>query len=208
MEPLLNGIFFGLILTILTGPIFFALVQIGIERGFRAGFVMGLGIWISDVIIVLGVYQGVAYFIKATEMSGFKLWMGIAGGVILIVIGTLTLLSPPPDMAAPKNIKTSTASYLTFFAKGFLINTINPFTFFFWVSVMTTVVIKEGFGTQASFLFFGGIIGTIMVTDSLKVGMAKYIRRWLRPIHVLWTRRISGVALVLFGIALMIRVMV
>jgi len=207
LHPLLNGILFGLLLTILAGPIFFALVQAGIERGFRAGFVMGLGIWISDVLIITLVYQSVSYFVAAAETGSFKLWMGIAGGVMLTVIGLLTFFSPPPDMEAPKNIKTSTASYLTLFSKGFLINTINPFTFFFWVSVMTSVVLKEEMGTTSALLFFGGIIGTIMTTDSLKVILAKYIRRWLKPIHLLWARKISGVALMLFGIALFVRVL-
>jgi len=208
LHPLINGILFGLLLTIMAGPIFFALVQAGIERGFRAGFVMGLGIWFSDIIIVLGVYQGVSYFMKAIEMAGFKLWMGIAGGVILILIGLFTLLSPPPDMDVPKDIKTSTASYFTLFGKGFLINTINPFTFFFWVSVMTSVVIKEEMGTSSALFFFGGIIGTIMVTDSLKVVLAKFIRKVLKPVHLLWTRKIAGSALIIFGVALMIRVLI
>lgn len=198
----------GLFLTILAGPIFFALVQTGIERGFRAGFVMGLGIWFSDVLIIGIVYKSVAYFIAAAEMGGFKLWMGIAGGVMLTLMGILTLLSPPPDMEAPKSIKTSTASYLTLFIKGFLINTINPFTFFFWVSVMTSVVLKEEMGTNSALLFFGGIIGTIMITDSLKVASAKYIRKKLKPIHLLWARKISGTALILFGIVLFVRVLI
>ena len=197
----------GLFLTILAGPIFFALVQAGIERGFRAGFVMGLGIWLSDVLIIAFVYQSVSYFVAAAETGNFKLWMGMAGGVLLTCIGILTLFSSPPDMEAPKNIKTSTASYLTLFGKGFLINTINPFTFFFWVSVMTSVVIKEGMGTSSMLLFFGGIIGTIMVTDSLKVASAKFIRKKLKPVHLVWTRRITGGALIVFGIALFIRVL-
>lgn len=168
---------------------------------------MGLGIWFSDVLVIALVYKSVAYFIAAAESGNFKLYMGMAGGVLLTCMGIVTFFSAPPNMEVPKNIKTSTASYLTLFVKGFLINTINPFTFFFWVSVMTSVVLKEEMGTSSVMLFFGGIIGTIMVTDSLKVYLAKYIRRWLKPVHLVWTRRIAGGALILFGVALFIRVL-
>jgi threonine/homoserine/homoserine lactone efflux protein len=55
--------------------------------------------------------------------------------------------------------------------------------------------------------FFGGILGTIIITDLLKVLLAKRIRRVLRPIHLLWLRRISGIALIVFAAVLLGRVL-
>jgi len=72
MHPLLNGLFFGLTLTILLGPIFFALIQTGVERGFRAGVVLGSGIWISDIIFIIAVYLGVSRIVAVTEIEGFE----------------------------------------------------------------------------------------------------------------------------------------
>ena len=72
---------------------------------------------------------------------------------------------------------------------------------------MGTVVIKDGFdGNQAS-IFFGGVLGTIILTDLLKVILAKRIRYSLRPVHLLWLRRISGAALIVFGVVLLVRVL-
>ena len=195
----------GLLLTIMVGPILFALIQAGIERGFRAGAMIGLGIWISDLIFILFAYFGISYLLNILEWNGFELTLGIAGGFVLIITGVLTILSKPPKIGKPAGIS---KSYFALWMKGFLINTINPFTVFFWATVMTTIVAKDNLNGQSAAFFFGGILGTIVITDSLKVFLAKAIRRWLKPKHILWTRRISGVALIVFGVVLMIRVMV
>jgi len=208
MNPFLNGLFFGLTLAILLGPIFFALVQAGLERGFRAGFAMGLGIWVSDLIFITAVYMGVSRMVGITEVDGFKLWVGIAGGVVLLLIGLLTLLGKPPDMSSsPISKKKLGASYLVLAVKGFLINTVNPFTFFFWISVMTAVVLKKEYSFDEAISFFVGVMLVVMSTDMIKVYLAKQISNKLKAHHVLWMRRISGGVLIAFGIALMIRVL-
>lgn len=208
MHPLLNGFFFGLTLMILIGPIFFALIQVGLERGFRAGFAMGLGIWISDLIFILGVYLGVSRIVAVTEIEGFELWVGIAGGLILLLIGLLTLVGKPPDIGKGPIVKKKlNASYLILAVKGFLINTINPFSFFFWISVMTAIVLENAYTVQDATQFFSGIMLVIVISDLLKVFLAKYISKRLMPHHILWMRRISGGALIAFGIILMVRVL-
>lgn len=209
MDMLLGGIKVGLILSFMIGPIFFALVQTSVEEGFRAGAMVALGIWVSDTSYVLAVYYGVSYLAEVIKAPSFSLILGIGGSIILACFGLASLLT------IPKGLLTNTmptyqrsSSYLSLFTKGFLINSVNPFTVFFWTSVMSSVVIKDGFdGIQASW-FFGGILGTIVVTDLLKVVLAKKIRYSLRPIHLLWFRRISGSALIVFGVVLLIRVLI
>ena len=98
MHPFLNGVFFGLALAVLLGPIFFALIQAGLERGFRAGLAIGIGIWVSDFLFIFAVYHSVSRIVAITEIDGFELWTGVAGGIILMAICTMTLLSPPPKM--------------------------------------------------------------------------------------------------------------
>ena len=189
------------------GPIFFALIQAGIEQGFRAGAMVGFGVWVSDFLFVASVYWGVSYIMAITAWDGFALTLGLVGGVILIVVGLGTIWKPPPDIHASTIVLSQNkASYFTLWMKGFLINTINPFTFFFWISVTSTVVVKDGFTPKDAFYFFFGILLMIVFTDTLKVWMAKLIRKHLKQVHVLWMRRITGGALILFGIGLMVRV--
>ena len=208
MLPLLQGIQTGLLLAIMLGPIFFALVQAGVERGMRAGLMVGLGIWISDLIFILTVFFAASFLVEVTEWSGFKATFGSVGGLILIGFGVGMMLtkSTPLPAIQEERPEIGARTYLGLWAKGFLINTINPFTFFFWLSVMSLIMLGEDYSTNYASLFFVGVMLTIILTDTLKVAMAKYIRRYMTDYHIHILRMVSGAALVLFGVVLMVKV--
>ncbi|HMQ46392.1 MAG TPA: LysE family translocator [Saprospiraceae bacterium] len=204
MNYLWEGIKVGLILSSMIGPIFFALVQTSVEEGFRAGAMLGLGIWISDLIFISGVYFALSFVSKLVNTDYFALYLGWGGSITLFIFGLgILLTSPRPNWQANAS---RFSSYWTLWLKGFLVNTINPFTFFFWLGLSTTVVIQGQLNPSQVIQYFAGILGTIIVTDTVKVALAKKIRTYMRPIHLLWLRRISGVALIVFAVALLIRV--
>ncbi len=196
----------GILLSLLAGPIFLALVQTGIEKGLRAGTTVGLGIWISDVLFILGVYFGLSYVSNIVSGRIFTLSLGIAGGLLLIGFGAAALWSKPMQEIPRKAFTGGATTWLALWLKGFLINTVNPFTFFFWIGITGHVVVGGDLSAGQSFQYFAGILGVIVATDFLKVAMAKRIRHWLTPRHLLWMRRIAGLGLVAFGVALMARV--
>lgn len=208
MLPLLQGIQTGLVLAIMLGPIFFALVQAGVERGMRAGLMVGLGIWISDLIFILTVFFGASYLVAVTEWSGFKATFGAVGGIILIGFGVGMMLTKSQPLPAIKEGRQEIGArtYLGLWIKGFLINTINPFTFFFWLSVMSLIMLGEDYSTDYASLFFIGVMLTIILTDTLKVALAKFIRQYMTDRHIHILRVISGAALVVFGVVLMVKV--
>ena len=212
MNAFIDGIGWGMVLCILIGPIFFALIQAGIEQGFRAGLAIGVGVWISDFLYIAGVYWGVSYIMKWVEGDGFKLYLGIIGGIILIAFGLGTLIHKLPEhsLIITSEVKNKapqrSSSYFSLWLKGFLINTVNPFTIFFWLSITSTVIVKGDLGTSDALLFFSGLFITIIATDLAKIYLAKLIRNWLKPKYILWVRRISGIALIIFGIVLILRV--
>ena len=202
MHPLFNGIYWGLVLAILVGPILFILIQAGIERGFRAGAMIGCGMWVSDLLFILLTYFGLSYLRKATQWPGFELTLGIIGGVILLSLGIITFLRPPP---APEQRTTIAGDYFSLWLKGFLINTLNPFAVFFWIIITTTVVTDNYIeGSEAAWFFFG-LLSTIMITDCLKVVLAKGLRKWLTRNHILLVRHLSGIILVVFGLVFIVR---
>jgi threonine/homoserine/homoserine lactone efflux protein len=86
------------------------------------------------------------------------------------------------------------------------LNTINPFTFFFWIGISGLVFTNKSPGNSDAMYFYGGLIGTLVVTDTVKVALAKLIRRWLKPHYILWLRRIAGIAFIIFGVVLVVRV--
>ena len=207
MDYLWKGIQIGLLLAILMGPLLIALVQAGVEQGIRAGTAIGLGIWLSDLLFILGVYYGLSYVQQIVAWEYFSLTLGIAGSLILVIFGLGTLLSKPPDLDFGDG-SSNKESYWKLWLKGFLINTINPFTVVFWLGLISSILLQENTSPVQAYLFLGGILGTIVFTDFAKVVLAKRIRTRLRPIHVLWLRRISGIALLVFGLGILIRVFV
>ena len=204
MNLIWQGALLGLSLSILAGPMLFILIQLGIEKGFRAGATAGFGVWASDTLYVLAAYLGISYLLQLTQWQGFKLWASLAGGLILIVIGTATLLARPA-MKSLQAGKPAGHNWTGYWMKGFLINTFNPFTAFFWIGVMTSVSADGPLPAFDAMLFFGSIIGVIILTDLLKVLLAKRIQHWMQYSYLLVLRRVSGTALVLFGVFLMFR---
>lgn len=207
MIEIWNGILVGLALAILVGPILFSLIQRSIEQGVKAGLWVALGIWISDVLFIGGIMVGVAHITKVVESPLFEPILGILGGLVLIGIGAGMFISKPAT-----NIEEATtgievlSSEWRLWLEGFLINTINPFSIIFWTSIITARSVETDLFSMSSYFFFGSVLGTIIITDTLKIFLAEKIRIYLQPKHILSMRKISGVALFIFGIAMMIRV--
>jgi threonine/homoserine/homoserine lactone efflux protein len=207
MDLLLQGILMGLALAIMVGPILFALVQTSLDRGVYSGLVVGSGIWISDILYIIFIFTGFAYIENVIQLPDFEFFGGIIGGVILLAIGIGMILSNQVDrQLSPQTFKGKARDQASLWFKGFVINTVNPFTVFFWVGVVSSGLGYEEFTFEKVGVFFIALMGTIIITDALKVILAAKVRKLLTDRAILNTRKISGLALIVFGIALMLRV--
>lgn len=229
---LIQGIILGLSLSFMVGPLLFAILQAGIERGFRAGLAVAGGIWASDVLYVLAVLFGLEVMAAITALPGFKVAAGLAGGALLVAFGlgslmmknkstgnrTFRLSRSEPFMATARSDSGANTtgregtsmvlpSYRIYFLRGFLLNTINPFTVFFWLGITGAVLIPNGWNDSQILIFLGGMLATLVVTDTLKAYAAKRIRRFLTPRHTQQVRQGIGVLLIVFGIVLVARVL-
>lgn len=203
LSLILQGLLLGLTLAILLGPIFVTLSQIALEKGARAGIVASTGVWVSDIIIISLCYVFIQRINYLVEDSTFTYWMGLLGGFILISFGAGALFKKVDLVFDSKSHTTN--DYFSFWTKGFLVNTVNPFTFVFWIGVISTYVIKAKISGLKSFVFFSSIMFMIMLSDSLKVLLAKAIRTKLKQRHFTIFSRVAGIGLIIFGIALLLR---
>lgn len=203
MQYIVEGILFGLTLTILLGPIFIVLIQSSLENGSKAGLIAASGIWFSDILIVVLSLKFVQNISPYVQSKGFVLWVGLIGGVVLIGVGIATLFKKA--VINFKKEPMGKSGIFSYWIKGFMVNTINPFTFIFWLSTITTFVAKRQLNDVESWLFVGSIIFTIVVTDSIKVFLAKVIRKRITTEKLTLINKIAGSALIIFGFILLLR---
>lgn len=200
MSIFIEGLLSGLLLACSLGPIFIALTQTSLEKGIKPGITVGVGIWFSDIIIVLLMYKFLNTIKSTIESDTFHFWMGLSGAIILLIFGIALLLKKP--VLNYEDIKIKKSDYLSFWLKGFLVNTINPFTFIFWMGIISTYMIgRQVSGSQLTILLTT-IIAVIILSDTFKVYLAHFLKKWLTPRHIDKISNFSGILLIIFGLFL------
>jgi threonine/homoserine/homoserine lactone efflux protein len=199
LQPILDGFFYGLALSVMAGPIFFTLMQLGIERGFRAGLSCAAGQWLSDLVYITIAFFGLHYLSK---LSLFNWYWSVIGGGLLILFGVVNLVSKPsPRPDTSEKQQNTSGSYQKLFAQGFLINTFNPFPIFFWFTVG-----NKYHHTHTEFLSItASIVFMVSFTDVLKILLARRIRSFLQAHHIVNLKRLSGALLILFGVIMIVK---
>jgi threonine/homoserine/homoserine lactone efflux protein len=175
--------------------VFFALIQTSIQKGFRSGVLLSVGISLSDTIYIAICYIG---FTQLFEHEQFKESLAMIGGLIMCMFGISAIIKPISSKAdlliEPKNPGT-----FRYIFKGFALNAINPFVILFWVGVMSMVTVQEGFKGIHTFLFFAGTIFTVFLTDISKAYVAHRLSKYLTQTFLTWMNRFVGFTLVGFG---------
>jgi threonine/homoserine/homoserine lactone efflux protein len=205
LNVLLQGIGLGLTLSFLPGPVFFALLQTSISKGFKNGLLLAAGIFLSDATLVFVSYLGVYQFIYAGEN---KLLFGIVGGSVLIGFGIYTYIRRIRFRELrPRDIPFSTKGAVTGVIKGYFLNITNPFVWIFWISWMG--VVTSNYGTEDPhyvMVFFGATLATVLTFDVLKSYGANKIKPFTKPRTMKIINRVIGIIMIAFGIVLMGRV--
>lgn len=208
---LLQGILLGVSLSFMVGPLLFAIVEAGIGQGFRAGVSVAAGIWASDVLYMLAAMFGLDAMETLVSFPNFKVFAGTMGGLLLAGFGFGSLWKvrkavpvsegfnlPESPVKSPKN-------YVWWWLRGFLVNTVNPGTVFFWLGIVSAVVVPSGWGKDDILVFFGGMLSTLVVTDTLKAWAAKRLRKFLTAQHTQRIQQGLGIVLLVFGVVLILR---
>ena len=89
LELIVSGIGLGIVLSFLTGPVFFALIKTSIEKGFYAGVALASGVVVSDFIYVAVTLFGTSLL---SFESTYRVPIGIVGSAVLMGIGLYYLL--------------------------------------------------------------------------------------------------------------------
>lgn len=198
MDAIWNGFLFGLLLSVLIGPVFFALIQNSIEKGFKAGIFMAVGIALSDSFYIFITYFGIS---KLTENPDFNMWLGGIGGLIMLGFGLVYMFKPVPVKGA-RQAHEENGQWFQQIIKGFFLNGVNPFVLFFWIGIMSKISIDFQFSQNQAVVFFVSLIATVLTTDVLKSYFAMKLSEIVTPRFMKIMNRVVGVALILFSLRL------
>jgi threonine/homoserine/homoserine lactone efflux protein len=204
IEAVISGIGIGLILTFITGPVFFALVKTSIERGFHAGIYMALGVVCSDVVFVGAILFGSQLFDISEET---KTIAGVVGSIILCTIGVYYLFKKANINY--ENISPTGLKRYGYFLKGFLMCIFNPTMLFHWITVIGTAstIYHEGVHNR-TFKIAIMFLTILIVQFGLDVTKAFYANKLRDKISVKRVHRlnqVAGIALIIASIILMDR---
>ena len=196
---ILEGIVMGLLLSLIIGPVFFALVQSSIVNGFKYAVAMASGILVSDSIYVVVTYSGVS---ALSNSPNAVTWLGYFGGLFLIGFGIATFIKKGVKRSNTRGLPLGKPKLSIGFAKGFSLNGINPFVLLFWASIAGLVQLKENYSTPDVYGYYLGILLTSFVVDILKAYGAHKIKRYITERLMMYLNRGVAVLLIAFGVRL------
>lgn len=198
MPTILEGISLGLVLACLIGPVFFSLIDLSIRKGFVPALFLAIGISLNDILFVF-LSNGLTALIGVN--TSFMYWMGLIGGIVLIVYGGQMLLKKPVKESLKENI--SYKQNTSYIIKGFVLNGINPFVWMYWIGIAGILDAKGTYMTIDKIIFFTGTISTVFATDVLKIKLASYLRQYITPLFLKRLNAVLASGIILFGIKLL-----
>jgi L-lysine exporter family protein LysE/ArgO len=194
-EAILLGLLTGMVMSVMLGTVFFALVQNSIDNGFRYGMLISLGVITSDLILI--------------SITLFNSNLIPRGGVtenIVRIFGTAFLL-----VYGINNLhKTKKAIYPStkrgrifyFFRTGFLLNILNPGNFLGWAVVATNITQVVMYPIRSIITFYIAAIIAIFGTEMLISFGALQLKRIVTDKILIMLDRSIGVLFIGFAFVL------
>ncbi|MCD0490366.1 LysE family transporter [Pedobacter sp. MC2016-14] len=199
-EAVLLGVGAGIISSFLTGPVFFSMIKTSIEKGFKAGFSLALGVIISDVILIAIVLFGSELF---TYQASFDKYIGVIGGLFLLAVGIYYLFAAVEVKFDTQTLKkVSKRGYLL---KGFLMCILTPSTLMFWVIVSSIISVKLNNKLDEKLFCFFIAMSTQLSIDGLKSYYASKLRHKIKEDKVKKLNKIAGVIIIFFAFWMIIK---
>ena len=200
IEDFLKAIPIGFGLAFMIGPVFFMLIQTSILKGARAAIVFDLGVVIADIVFILFAYYGSHQFLMQVKDDPNLYFIG---GGILFIYGLGMFLKKEKQATQKQKLDIPEKNnYLGLIAKGFFLNFINVGVLAFWLLLVIGIGPSLEMDQSRIFQFFGAIIIVYFITDLGKIILAKQLKNKLTPKVIRKIKKGMGIALMLFGLAL------
>jgi len=194
----IKGLLVGFLIAAPVGPVNVMCVRRTIMHGRLVGLVSGMGAATADTIFGAIAAFGLSFVYEL--MMTERLWLGLGGGALLVVMGIRTLFAEPPqatDTEDPPNL-------LGDFTSTLFLTLTNPVTIVSFLAAFTAVGVAaepgEPIGLDDWVLLLGVFLGAstwwLFITEAVALFHGRIPLAMLR-----WTNRIAGMVILAFALA-------
>ncbi len=194
----LKGLIIGFAMAIPIGPVGVLCIRKTLAEGHSRGLIIGIGAATADSLFGSLAAFGLTFVSDAIASQHF--WLRLVGGGLLLFLGIKTFLARSKDPVLPFEKKGLLGSYLSAF---FLVLT-NPVTIFAFVAVFAAFGLGHRLSIfSACLLVLGVFAGSCLWFLTLGY-VATLFRKKLDSTGLKWVNRISGVLILISGIAALV----
>lgn len=200
-QAIITGFTLGCILALSVGPVIFTIIKQSLVNGHTGGFSFVAGVWVSDIILIV---VSNAFSALVADVLKYKSVIGYVGSAFLLIMGLFYLFFKKVTLrvdAEGNIVKFRKRDMIKIFSSGFLINTLNPSVFIFWLGTATAFSAKYSFNQRI--LIFTICLCLNIAADIAKVLLAGKLRNRLTLHNISIINKVAGVILVAFGFALL-----
>ncbi|HUR32051.1 MAG TPA: LysE family transporter [Saprospiraceae bacterium] len=194
-----KGFLTGITLTAMLGPVTMFILRSGMQVNRVAGLWAAIGTWISDIVFIAGTYLMTASLRVWVERPDVRFWIYMIGGAGLVAMG-IWMLKTKKNNSESYHYSTA-ASYTQAFAGGFLVNSLSPFTLFFWIGAAFVLRMQH----DNPVWYYAGLMLSLGLGDFAKAWMAPKISSWIKEKYVYWIQLIAGIAIAITGLYIIVQ---
>ena len=197
----IQGLIIGFSIAAPVGPIGVLCIRRTLTEGRLSGFVSGLGAATADAV-----YGSIAGF-GLTFISIFLIersqWLRLIGGSFLLYLGIRTFLAKTKSTNDPDYPLIQRGNLTRNYFSTFVLTLTNPLTILSFAAIFAGL----GIGSTSSGNYLSAftlVIGVFLGSSSwwfLLSGVVGLFRQRFKSDSLIWVNRISGVIIIIFGIA-------
>lgn len=205
LELLLRGIVIGLTASVPLGPIGVLCIQRTLSKSHRSGFVSGLGSASADMV-----FASIALFSLSVVLSFIESHTTLIkaiGGICVTLVG-MKIFFTNPAVQIRRN-RAGHSNLWQDFLSLFIVTIANPAFILIFVALFAAMGLSAAdLGMARSLILIGGVFCGASLWWFVLTSGVSLIRKKFRPRHMLWINRVSGVVIVILGVAMVVLIFV
>jgi threonine/homoserine/homoserine lactone efflux protein len=190
---LARGLAIGFTVAAAVGPISLLTIRRTLAHGRLYGLVSGLGVALADAS-----YGGIAAFGLTAVTSilvGARVALGLIGGLFLVWLAIRTIRAEPAAVAEADDRPGLAGAFLSIYG----LTMTNPMTILSFAGIFAGLGLAGHGGAEAALLTLGVFLGSTLWWVVLTAVVGR-LRSRVTPRALGWVNRISGAALLVFGL--------